>query len=366
MSDRQSVAVIFEGDHAPSDVTRLIGQTFRLVPLRVQQFLATEMVDAAILVIDLGSLDQGVIQLLSEHLAATRGLHQSVVLITNRSQIRQLAEIGILLGNNAVSRPIGTDNFLDLIESLLAMQRVRAARAVERRRDPVDDPLNVVQSASVVAQSLDQVFALSRDPTAVAQADLGPITTTLSEAIQHNGLNGWVNSVRQHHSGTYQHCLLVAGTTVAFGQHFGFSRADMHRITTAALVHDLGKISIPLEILDKPGKLTAEEMDIIKSHTVIGHDILRSVQGFDAEMLDMVLSHHEYLDGSGYPNGRTAQNISDLVRVITMSDVFSALIEARSYKPAISGRDAYEIMLTMSGKLDMPLVKAQRQTMLAV
>ena len=75
-------------------------------------------------------------------------------------------------------------------------------------------------------------------------------------------------------------------------------------------------------------------------------------------MLDCVRHHHEYLDGSGYPDGLGASEIPDIVRILTISDIFAALIEARSYKPPMSREKAYDIILDMHGKLEVPLVKA--------
>jgi HD-GYP domain-containing protein (c-di-GMP phosphodiesterase class II) len=80
------------------------------------------------------------------------------------------------------------------------------------------------------------------------------------------------------------------------------------------------------------------------------------------ELREIVLGHHEYLDGSGYPSGLTASDIPDIVRLITVADIFGALIEKRAYRAPLSGEEAYAILLAMDGKLDMPIVKAVRQT----
>jgi HD-GYP domain-containing protein (c-di-GMP phosphodiesterase class II) len=125
-------------------------------------------------------------------------------------------------------------------------------------------------------------------------------------------------------------------------------------------VHDIGKAFISLDILDKPGKLTIEEMGAIKEHPVLGHQSLVAQGGFPDEVLDCVLHHHELLDGSGYPHGLKEEQISDLVRIITIADIFSALIERRSYKPPLPAERALEIMQNMSGKLDPDLLREFR------
>jgi HD-GYP domain-containing protein (c-di-GMP phosphodiesterase class II) len=95
----------------------------------------------------------------------------------------------------------------------------------------------------------------------------------------------------------------------------------------------------------------------MRKHAEYGFDALASVPGISNDILDMVVHHHEYLDGSGYPHGLQASEISDLVRIITISDIFSALIERRSYRRPMSGRDAYQKLLELGPKLDTELVR---------
>jgi HD-GYP domain-containing protein (c-di-GMP phosphodiesterase class II) len=92
--------------------------------------------------------------------------------------------------------------------------------------------------------------------------------------------------------------------------------------------------------------------------------VLKSNGQISAEVLDAVRHHHEYLDGSGYPDGLCAESITDLVRILTISDIFSALIESRRYKPPMPREDAYEVLTRMQGQLEQPLVKAFRDVAL--
>ena len=98
----------------------------------------------------------------------------------------------------------------------------------------------------------------------------------------------------------------------------------------------------------------------MRKHPQYGLDALATVPDLQAEMLVMVVHHHEFLDGSGYPHGLRAGEISDLVRIITISDVFGALIERRSYKPPLTGDAAYKILLDMGPRLDKDLVREFR------
>jgi putative nucleotidyltransferase with HDIG domain len=170
--------------------------------------------------------------------------------------------------------------------------------------------------------------------------------------------------VRRHHEGTYQHCLLVTGVTVDFGLSLGVANQDLERLYMAAMFHDIGKAKIPLSILDKPGRLDSGERVMVELHPVAGYDALKDNPAINDEILNAVRHHHEFLDGSGYPDGLIAESIPDLTRILTISDIFAALIEYRSYKPVMPRERAYEILQSMAGKLEKPLIGAFREVAL--
>jgi putative nucleotidyltransferase with HDIG domain len=132
----------------------------------------------------------------------------------------------------------------------------------------------------------------------------------------------------------------------------------MDRLARGALMHDVGKARIPTEVLDKPGELTSIEVEMVRRHPVIGANILLLNGAFDKEVVEIVTNHHEYLDGSGYPAGLRGSQISDLVRLVTICDIFGALVEQRAYKPALPASKAYDILVEMGSKLDGALVRA--------
>ena len=181
--------------------------------------------------------------------------------------------------------------------------------------------------------------------------------TALNRAADGGDLDGWLDMVWRHDDATYQHCLLVSGLVAAFSHRLGFREADRRLITEAAVLHDIGKARIPLDILRKPGGLSAAEREIIRHHPALGHDMLVAQGGFAPIVLAGVLSHHEFLDGSGYPHGLSGAAIPDPVRLITICDVYAALIERRSYKPPMPPGDAYATLVAMGGKLDRDLLR---------
>jgi putative nucleotidyltransferase with HDIG domain len=222
---------------------------------------------------------------------------------------------------------------------------------------------SVANASSEIASSaaaFASMFSAIRRGQSIDLAEAEHATTQIMNSIDRNGLSTWLDDVRRYHEGTFQHCLLVTGVAVAFALEIGFTKPDVKRLGMAATLHDIGKARIPLSILDKPGQLDQAEEEIMRSHPMIGYELLKGLQGITPEILDGVRHHHEYLDGSGYPDGLTAHEISDLVRLLTISDIFAALIESRPYRPQMSRRDAYQNLCGMGGKLEQALVKAFR------
>ena len=169
------------------------------------------------------------------------------------------------------------------------------------------------------------MFSAVLNGTAVDISNTRNAGAKIAESIAENGLSDWLTTVRRHHEGTYQHCLLVTGIAVDFGLSLGLSKVDVERLYSAAMFHDIGKAKIPLTVLDKPGRLDDHERSLIETHPAAGYEVLKGNPGISAEILDAVRHHHEYLDGSGYPDALCAESISDLVRVLTISDIFAAL-----------------------------------------
>jgi putative nucleotidyltransferase with HDIG domain len=208
------------------------------------------------------------------------------------------------------------------------------------------------------------MFSAARHGKSINLSDAENATSLIIGAIEQNGLTAWLDDVRRYHEGTFQHCLLVTGVAIGFALDVGFTGPDVKRLGMAATLHDIGKARIPLSILDKPAQLAPDEDEIMRQHPVIGFELLQDLPGVTPEILDGVRHHHEFLDGSGYPDSLTASQISDLVRLLTISDIFAALIETRPYRPAMPRQNAYQILCGMDGKLERPLVSAFRRAAL--
>src|SRR5580692_1798468 len=202
------------------------------------------------------------------------------------------------------------------------------------------------------AKAFATMFAAINQGLSVDLAEAENITSHVINSIERDGLSAWLDNVRRYHEGTFQHCLLVTGVAVGFAIETGFADLDVKRLGMAATLHDIGKAEIPLAILDKAGRLDPTEDEIMKRHPMIGHELLKDIPDLNPEVLDGVRHHHEYLDGSGYPDHLSGGQISDVVRLLTISDIFAALIESRPYRPAMLRQDAYKILCHMDGKLE--------------
>ncbi|HKB89903.1 MAG TPA: HD domain-containing phosphohydrolase [Opitutaceae bacterium] len=222
----------------------------------------------------------------------------------------------------------------------------------------------VEEAASAGVTALASMFASVLDGKPVDVECVEFAASRIADRIADDGLSRWLETVRRHHEGTFQHCLLVTGVAVDFGLSVGLRRMDIQRLYSAAMFHDIGKATIPLAVLDKPGRLDVQERALIETHPAAGYEALRGTIGISLEVLDAVRHHHEYLDGSGYPDALCAANISDIVRILTISDIFAALIQDRRYKPPMPRKQAYEIMCGMHGKLEKPLLSAFKEVAL--
>jgi putative two-component system response regulator len=142
---------------------------------------------------------------------------------------------------------------------------------------------------------------------------------------------------------TRGHSERVAHYAEALGGECGLSREERRQLGRAGLLHDIGKIGIPLEYLQKPGKLTTEEYEIVKLHPVIGYDICKPLRTM-VPLLALIRGHHERLDGRGYPDGLKADQIGVPLRCLSIADVYDALTSDRAYRRALPRAQALKIM----------------------
>jgi putative nucleotidyltransferase with HDIG domain len=252
---------------------------------------------------------------------------------------------------DTISRPFDAQGIL---------QRIRSAFPDSNGYDATSSGKALNKGIAAAHSILVRIFERLPNGLPLAFSDVLEAEHQILKAIKRSSLRDWLAAVGRHHTHSYRHCLFVTGFAVAFAQHLGMREDDQRRLARAALLHDVGKAFVPVAILDKPGKLSDEEMNEIRQHPRLGYDALEKQGGFPPEMLDVVLHHHELLDGSGYPDGLRDNQISDIVRLTTIVDIHAALVEKRAYRLPFTHAKAFAIMEEMGDKLDQHLLQAFR------
>ncbi|MCX7816235.1 MAG: HD domain-containing protein [Syntrophales bacterium] len=168
-------------------------------------------------------------------------------------------------------------------------------------------------------------------------------------------VNAMASAVEKRDPYTFGHQRRVAKLAQAIAESMDFPRDMVDGIYLAGLVHDIGKISVPSEILSKPSTLTEIEFQLIKTHPGVGWDILKNID-FPWPIARIILEHHERIDGSGYPNGIKGEEILIEARILAVADVVEAMVSHRSYRPALGIEEALLHIMTHSGSLYDPRV----------
>jgi putative nucleotidyltransferase with HDIG domain len=253
-----------------------------------------------------------------------------------------------------------TDTIARPFDAQGILQRIRAAFPDSEGFDETDRGKALNRGVEAAHAVMVKIFEKLPAGVPLQFSDIVAAETKILKAIKHSSLREWLTTVGCHHTATYRHCLFVTGFAVAFAQHLGMREDDQRRLARAALLHDVGKAFIPVAILDKPGELTEAEMAEMREHPRRGFEALARQGGFPPEMLDVVLHHHEFLDGSGYPDGLRGKEISDIVRLTTMVDIYAAMVEKRPYRLQFTHARAFSMMEEMGDKLDQHLLQAFR------
>lgn len=168
-------------------------------------------------------------------------------------------------------------------------------------------------------------------------------------------------AVEAKDSYTAGHIERVSSLSVAIGQDLGLNSQVCAQIHRGGVLHDIGKIGVPDSVLNKPGRLTPEEFEIIKRHPDIGDRICRKLKTLQ-DVLDLIRHHHERLDGSGYPDGLSGRAISLEARILAVCDVYDALASNRPYRPAMTSEEAIEMLASgvRAGHWDREVVECLR------
>lgn len=206
---------------------------------------------------------------------------------------------------------------------------------------------------------IDHVLDDVRMGKSVNTKDARIIVTNLVDSIVSSpDASMWLTHLKKRDEYTAIHSVNVCILTITFGRAIGVDKKDLINLGLGALLHDIGKMKTPLEILNKEGKLTKDEFTIMMRHPYEGYSVLKEDKNMSPESLEIILSHHERLDGSGYPGNITEVKITYFTRIVSIVDVYDAITSDRVYHDGISPHDALnKLFQWMPGKYDKELME---------
>jgi putative nucleotidyltransferase with HDIG domain len=162
--------------------------------------------------------------------------------------------------------------------------------------------------------------------------------------LQNKDALAWLTKIKDKDEYTAEHSLNVSILSATFARHLGHDENDIKKIALGGLLHDVGKAKIPIEILNKEGRFTDEEFDIMKQHTVFGRNLLMSMPKRDHFVIDIAHSHHERMDGQGYPRKLDASKIPYFAKIVAIVDAYDAITSSRCYDKGRASMEALDII----------------------
>jgi putative nucleotidyltransferase with HDIG domain len=214
-----------------------------------------------------------------------------------------------------------------------------------------------MRTATAVCQKgkaqVEKMFNEARLGRAIDAESFRPLVQEISDSVIRNpGAIVSLARLKTQDDYSYMHSVAVCALMVALGRELGFDEEQCRTAGTAGLLHDVGKALMPLDILNKPGKLTDEEFDVMRSHPARGYELLQEARGADPAAMDVCLHHHERFDGGGYPHKLPNDKLNQLVRMGSICDVYDAITSNRPYKNGWDPADSIGKMASWKGQFD--------------
>ncbi|WZL72104.1 HD-GYP domain-containing protein [Clostridiaceae bacterium 35-E11] len=191
-----------------------------------------------------------------------------------------------------------------------------------------------------------------------AQRILQLVSNILDDLLSNKDIMVNLSDIKAVDDYTFSHSVNVCVLSLITGIAMNYNKTQLKDLGVGAILHDIGKVAIPQEILNKPGSLTNEEYYIIQKHTELGYEILKDYAEIHSTSAIVALTHHERYDGKGYPFGKKAKEIHEFSRIVNIADVYDALTSDRVYKKKILPHQAVEYLTAMGNhQFDYDMVK---------
>jgi len=252
-------------------------------------------------------------------------------------------------------RPFSRDHLLATVTTLLNW-------SVEARWEAIEPVQRSALKKTVAI--FNELPNLILEGKPIPYSDVRDSCASLVEAVSQRNFDTLLDSVKGHDNYTYVHSVRVATFLSHFGHELGLRGDDLLTLASGGLLHDIGKVSIPQTVLNKPGRLTDEERDVMRGHVARGVDMLGHMTDVPRGVATITAQHHEKVDGGGYPCGLKGGALNELARMAAIVDVFGALTDRRVYKDPTPPETALDLMADMHGHLDRRLVRLFREMLL--
>lgn len=224
----------------------------------------------------------------------------------------------------------------------------RQYRSLVSTREEAPQALKAHETATTI---LGSVLETVRDGGTVDVEQVrGAVSPMIDSVLRNPDTMSWLVTLKKRDEYTYKHSIASSVWAVVLGRHLGFDRESLEILAVGGMLLDIGKTRIPDSVLSKQGQLTDFECKMIRDHVALGVELVQDTSGIGQEVLDMISSHHERHDGSGYPAGSSGAEIPVFGRIAGIVDCYDAMITQRPYASAKSTYDAIRELNTQSGK----------------
>jgi putative nucleotidyltransferase with HDIG domain len=265
-------------------------------------------------------------------------------LVTTRQQIDDLVRRGVLTVRVDLAR-----SKLAGIEQIISPDPATLSASSQRTAGSANGEGRELKIRRLYQEARELQGKFIRQLKAGEPIDITPLAAVAEEMVDtmftHGDAMLCLARIRAKDAYLMEHSMNVAILLANFGRYLGLERSVLKELTLGGLLHDVGKIMTPDEVLNKPGKLTDEEFTIMRQHVVHSYDILSQTPGITATMLEVAANHHERLDGTGYPSHLKGDQLSLHTRMSGIVDVYDAVTADRVYKQGMQPTQAFRILL---------------------
>jgi len=230
----------------------------------------------------------------------------------------------------------------DFDKALFTEYLIKARKSRDKTRTYIDNMLDEARMGKIVDTHEAKLL----------------VAELANNIVENHDASMWLTQLKSRDEYTAIHSLNVCVLSLTFGRALKLSKDELNELGLGALLHDIGKMRVPLKVLNKPGKLTNDEFEVMKSHPGMGYDLLRNDKSLSAEVLTIVRNHHERLNGQGYPDNLSDKNISYFTKIVSITDVYDAITSDRVYHDGMTPHEALKRLYEwMPNNFDKELIQ---------